>query len=214
MRSADRLSRYLAKELSLDEERADYVRFGAEIVFSTVLGAAVVVATAYLLGCLPETLAVLAAYAGVRTFAGGAHCSTPWRCAISTMLVFPALGKAAAELPAHLSGLEPHILLVIAFTGFLVVAGLAPVDSPVNPIEDPKRRKTLKRNSIIAVVVITSVLSSVPYLFPASAPSLIMSGAFGLAWSAAVLTRPVHRLMDLLDQLLGRCAAFRRAPNR
>lgn len=203
MQSAGKLSRYLARELSLDDQKTEVLRYGAEIIFSTLLGVAAVVATAYFLGCLAETLAVLAAYAVIRTFAGGAHCSTPYRCAVTTVLIFPALGKAAAGLPAFLPGFEPYVLPALSICGLWLVVRLAPVDNPVNPIENPKRARVLKRNSIAAVVVITAVLLLLSHLFPVTAPPLVWGGAFGLAWAAAVLTRPVHRLMALADVLLG-----------
>jgi accessory gene regulator B len=203
--SAHRLARYLAKELSLDEEKTDVLRFGAESVLSTLLAALAVVITAWLLGCLPETLVALGAYAVVRNFAGGAHCSTPWRCSASSALIFPALGKSAVVLSPHMPGSELYFVLVAGVVTLCLTAKLAPVDNPVNPIRDPERRLRLKRYSILAVLSVSVVLVGLLQVF--SSPTLVPAGALGLVCSAFVLTRPAHLLTDALDRVMGYGAA-------
>ena len=205
MESAQRLARYLAKELSLDEEKADVLRFGAESVLSTLLATLAVVITAWLLGCLPETLVALGAYAVVRNFAGGAHCSTPWRCSASSALMFPALGKSAVVLSPHIPGSELYFVLVAGAVTLCLAAKLAPVDNPVNPILDRERSKRLKKYSIIAVLIVSAVLVGLLPVF--SSPALVPAGGLGLVCSAFVLTRPAHLLTDALDRVMGYGAA-------
>jgi accessory gene regulator protein AgrB len=76
LQATERLAAYLARELALDSRKADVLRFGAKILFSTSLGIVAMALAGYLLGCLAETMAAAAAGAVIRNFAGDAHCST------------------------------------------------------------------------------------------------------------------------------------------
>ena len=201
MQTAERLAQYLARELDLGERKADSLRFGAEVVFSTVLGLVFIATAGYLSGCLPEALAAAGACALVRSFAGGAHCSTVWRCAVVSAAVFPSLGRTAGAIPFHPGGWELHGV-ILAFSGVSVylILKLAPVDSPSNPIREPIRRRLKRRSLTAALVVILALL----WLPSSQTPqSIILAAGLGLLWSALILTSPLHKLMDLADRIMG-----------
>lgn len=201
MQSAERLAGYLARELSLDARQADRLRFGAETVFSTVLGTAAIAVLGYLLGSLAESLAAAAACAAVRSFAGGAHCSTPWRCALTSGAAFAGLGQAAVVLPPHLNGTEPLAVILCGAASALMVFRLAPVDNPVKPIADPDRRGRLRKRALQSVFLVTALLLILVQL--TAAPGPFLAGGFGLVWSGLILTGPLHRLMALADRVMG-----------
>jgi len=208
VQSAKRLAGYLARELSLDSRQADRLRFGAEVIFSTVLGTAAIAAMGYLLGCPAEALAAAAACAAVRGYAGGAHCSTAWCCALTSGTAFAALGQAAAMLTPHLNGTEPLVIFLGGALSASLVFRLAPVDSPVKPIAEPDRRARLRKRALLAVFLVTALLLVLVHLF--ATPGLFLAAGFGLAWSGLLLTGPLHRLMALADGALGFCARLLR----
>lgn len=209
MQSANRLAQYLAGELGLDDRKADALRFGAEVIFSTALGLAAIAVTGYLLGCPAEALAAAGACAVIRSFAGGAHCSTAWRCAVTSGAAFSSLGKAANMLPFHPGGWESYgIILAVSTVSVYLIVKLAPVDSPVNPIKEPARRVRLKRHSLYAALVVTLVLFlALSFHAP---QGIVLATGFGLGWSGLILTAPIHDLMVLADRAMGFCGKWLR----
>lgn len=209
MQTAEKLAAYLAWELALDAKKADALRFGAEVIFSTSLGIVAMALAGYLLGCLAETMAAAAACAVIRNFAGGAHCSTAWRCAFTSAVAFASLGKAGSVLPLYLAGFEPLVIVLMSVMSIYLIIRLAPVDSPIYPIEEPGRRAQLKKRGVYMALFITATLL-VGLLYLPIPPGVVLAAAFGLGWSALIMTKPAHRLIALADETLGFCGKLLR----
>ena len=100
------IARHLGRATGLNAEDMEVVAYGLEYLLSAGLGILLTLLAAFLLGLLPETLALLACWILVRRLAGGAHCSTLWRCAAGSC--FSAIAAvlislfAAKSVPVYL----------------------------------------------------------------------------------------------------------------
>jgi accessory gene regulator B len=197
------LAGYLRKTLALTEEQEEIAAYSLLILFQTVISLLGISLVAWLAGCLPAALATLFTSAFLRSFSGGAHCTSPARCTILSILTVPLLGTLATNLAPFFS--RPLLALVVLAGGvlaFAVVWRLAPVDSPAKPITSPQERRRFRRLSLAAVVVVVIIqLLLLPFLNPeAIAP--ILAAEAGMLWQVFSLTRTGHSFIAGIDRLL------------
>ncbi|NLX90440.1 MAG: accessory gene regulator B family protein [Firmicutes bacterium] len=140
------IARHLGRATGLNAEDMEVVAYGLEYLLSAGLGILLTLLAAFLLGLLPETLALLACWILVRRLAGGAHCSTLWRCAAGSC--FSAIAAVLISLFAAKS--VPVYLWAGAATIWALWATWrwAPNNSK-KPVRDPVRRKLLRRRALM-----------------------------------------------------------------
>jgi len=197
-RYASRAGKYLQENLKLDPGTAEVVSYGAEVALLGVLGLASILAVAALLGCVPETLAVVLVLFLMRSTAGGAHCANPVSCNIAGAVIIPLLGKVSAVWGSRLVSVES--LLVIGVIVLGMVLWLAPVDNPNKPIRTRRHRRRLK---LIAVLFIGVAVAAQLIMLGYSQEYLSMVAAVScaLAWGGLILTQLGWRVMALFDRL-------------
>ncbi len=79
---ANKLAAALARELSLSEDDRDIAAYALHGIFSVSFYLSTLLISAWLLGQWKYTLIVAGTVAVLRTFMGGAHASTAWRCGL------------------------------------------------------------------------------------------------------------------------------------
>ena len=72
----------LAKELSLSDDDRDIAAYALHGIFSVSFYISTLLFTSWILGLFHTTMTIAATVALLRTFMGGAHASTAWRCGI------------------------------------------------------------------------------------------------------------------------------------
>lgn len=190
----------IAGRLNLEQEKQQEFHYGLQVFSLTAAGVVVVLVISWLLHCLPESLAAMLTVALLRSFAGGAHCTSPVRCTIVTAFTFSFIGLAADRLEAW----QPiNLTLFVLLNSFLTLTAVllkAPVDSPAKPILTQKHRRFLRRLSLLTVIA----LAVLQLIFQTNAASgeIIIATGLGMLWEALILTGPGHGLMFVLDYLL------------
>lgn len=174
----------------------EVLAYAAEVLFLNLLGVILALLLAFPAGVSRETLFCLGTVAILRSFAGGAHSTSPIRCMIITGLVFPALGFVAQRCGILGPSATGRLLAAACGLGLIAVALFAPVASPAAPIVSRRRRMWLKTGAIVATVLL-------------SAAGLVLGGgawrasiSVGIFWSAFILTPAAHRLFCLIDSLI------------
>lgn len=194
-----RAAGYLAAKSGLDQEKEIILAYIIEALVLNVGNLLLTLLLGWFLGVLPGVTACIAVAVLFRHTAGGAHSNSPWRCAVVTITLFPAI----ALLASYLSGLERIYADILSFaaiiTGLVSVVALAPVDTPSAPIISPARRKRLKVLSIFALILITIAILLSRQGYWVYAKEIQLCLVLSLLWTSFNLSRPGHRFMSFVD---------------
>ena len=194
---------FLKDRLGLSKEEEEVAVYSLEMIIYGGAGLLLVCVAGWLLKCLAVTLIVLTVGILLRSFAGGAHSSSPYICVLVSVTVVPLLGKLAVLLAPYF--FYPALVLVIA-GGFIislaVVWRLAPVETSNKPISSERHRRKLRFLSMFFVILAAAVqtflllLDSLP-----EAAVIILSIEAGLLWQTFSMTQAGHRFAVTVDNL-------------
>ena len=192
---------YLGNRLDLTTDQEEIALFGLQTLLYPIVNVLLICLSAWLLGCLWGTVAAVMSVMVLRLFSHGAHSSAPITCVLTSVVIFPALGKVAAVAAPHLT---VQGLLLIITAGFVLCTvffwRLAPVDSPAKPITSGVERRRLRRYTLITACCILALQIFILITFRAHTAALALS--LGVWWQAVSLTRAGHWLAALLDNIL------------
>lgn len=191
---------YLGNRLDLTPEQEDVALFGLQTFLYPIVNVFLVCLSAWLLGGLWSTIAALLSTMALRLFSHGAHSNAPVTCILTSVVIFPALGKIATVAAPHLTVQE---LLPIIAAGFLLSSmlfwRLSPVDSPAKPITSEAERRRLRHYTLITACCIVALQIFILITFKALTVALALS--LGVWWQAVSLTRAGHWLATLFDNI-------------
>ena len=202
-----RWARFLSSQTGQNDETEAVLIYAIEILAISVINFVLTLGLGWLLGVLWGTLAALLTAILMRHTAGGAHSSSPIRCAIITMIIFPALALLAKQL----AGLNPFIMDLLCLLMVLISFGLiwcfAPVENEAAPIISPQRRRSLRSFSFLAFFVVCICIFIIKQSLQPWAEDVYISIVLGLMWSTFNLSSPGHSFMLFLDGIHqeGRC---------
>ena len=143
-----RILNYIRQETKRDEDDVDMMRFSLEAILWEIEKIIYIFLIFLIFGLHWYFLATLIVLLSIRTFAGGFHASTPWRCFFWTLLGF---GLAFFVLPL----LPTSDVMVVLVGLFSVVATLiaAPVRSlQMEEIADKSKDKYKKYTAITITI--------------------------------------------------------------
>ncbi|NLW10268.1 MAG: accessory gene regulator B family protein [Firmicutes bacterium] len=189
---------WFKKELDLDEEKTEVVAYALTSLFVILLDLALLVLVCGLLGVLKEGLVAACTGALLRMFTGGAHLSSPWRCAILSSLLpafFGLFGKYTG--PMLVPEFSLILLLSVLVWGVIIVSKYAPAEVKERPIR-PEKKGFYRKAGILLVV-----LWGIPAVFFLSTnrPELFLAGSCGLWWQTVTLTPPGFTIYRYLSDL-------------
>jgi len=199
-KQAHRIGGYLQQNLSLNDDTAAVVSYGAEVALLAVFGLASILLVSVVLHSVSETLLIAFLLYFLRATAGGAHCSNPVSCNIASAAVIPALGKLSAAWGLKLASI-PFVSAVGALALILVVR-LAPVDHPNKPIRTARHRQRLKIMAAFLVACLVAIQLATLTLADDKHLSLVAAISFALAWEGVILTEAGWRVMAMFDWLV------------
>ncbi|MEW5953684.1 MAG: accessory gene regulator B family protein [Bacillota bacterium] len=192
---------YLATKTGLASEKEQILTYVIEVLFLNLANVILTLLLGLMLGVLPGTAACLLTVAIFRHTAGGAHSSSPLRCAMVTVMVFPCLALLASAL-AQVGQFYSDLLSGLAvFIGLMAIVLLAPVDSPAAPIISPLRRRRLKFLSILAIILVAALIAALRYSSLDYTAEIQLCLALSLLWVGFILSRPGHLLMMFIDTI-------------
>jgi len=172
----------------LNKDGADLQKMvlGAEILLHSIPKLTLMIIIAAILGILFQTAVAWISFALIRRYASGLHAKNGVNCTIATLLLFVAV-------PYILQGIHIHIavLFLVYIATSIGLFRYAPSDTENRPILGKKKRRRLKKGSIITnfVILILSVL--------------FLDEAFYVMVSIGVVSATVLAL-PLVYKLLGR----------
>lgn len=134
----------------IDAQRKEVYQYGMELLVSTFLNCALMIAVSYFIGMPYAVISYALVYIPLRLTAGGYHAGSHWMCVLYTQATF-ALSVIGVRALAER---EVYSLLPMMLLSGLVVFCLAPVESDNNPQSTSERKRERYRAWIIELVVV------------------------------------------------------------
>lgn len=148
--------------ISDESDVQDFYRYGIEISISSLLNIVLVVIAGILIHHIIESIVFLSLFILIRSFTGGYHADTYFRCNLlmCTTLILTALANSIFSNKFSLL-----IIIVLICVTELIVSILGPIENKNKPIDDSKRIK-LKIIGIVITLIIncTGLFLSRSYL--------------------------------------------------
>lgn len=141
----------------VDDERAEVINYGLQLVFGEIPKTFVLITIAYLCGVLKLTILALLFITPYRTFSGGVHLKTHIGCIIATSLFY--IGNAVISKNIVLTPIYAKYILALAIWIFsiIMIKLYAPADTEAVPILRKKDRN-LKRNLSYITMTLTIII--------------------------------------------------------
>ena len=142
----------------IDDERAEVINYGLQLVMGEIPKTFVLLAIAYLFGVLKLSILALLFVMPYKTFSGGVHLKTHIGCIVATSLFYIGnafLSKSIVIEPVYIKYIL--ISLIWIFSIFMIKL-YAPADTEEVPILRKKDRK-LKRNLSYITMTLTLVIA-------------------------------------------------------
>lgn len=148
--------------ISDESDVQDFYRYGIEISISSLLNIVLVVIAGILIHHIIESIVFLTLFILIRSFTGGYHADTYFRCNLLMCTTFILTALANRIFSNKFSLL---IIIVLICVTELIVSILGPIENKNKPIDDSKRIK-LKIIGIVITLIIncTGLFLSRSYL--------------------------------------------------
>ncbi len=153
------MNRVRQKMPDIDEERAEVIRYGFELLIGEVPKIILIFIIAIILGKFNYFIISMAVICPYRTFSGGIHLKTHIACFISTTFLY--LGNVLLSELFVFSSIYLRLIMIFIVYVFSIIMILlyAPADTDTVPILRKKDRKIKKIKSIVWItIVLTSAI--------------------------------------------------------
>lgn len=153
----EKISLYLTNKIrkempDVDDDRADAINFGLQIMIGEIPKMLIMLLIAYTLGVLKTTLVTVIVLMPYRGFSGGFHLKTHIGCIVSTCLFYCGISILAEKI--ILLNIIKYLLVGIAFIyGIIMIWLYAPADTEDVPILSKRVRRQKKILSYISFVI-------------------------------------------------------------
>lgn len=147
------LTNKIRKEMpDVNDERAEVINFGLQILLGEVPKIFIMLAIAYLLGVFKLSLITFLILIPYRGFSGGFHLKTHIGCIISTCTFY--CGTALLAKYIVLGSITKYVsIILLAIFGIIMIKLYAPADTEDVPIISPKIRKQKQILSYISFII-------------------------------------------------------------
>lgn len=184
------LTNKIRKEVpDIDDERAEVINFGLQIIVGEVPKTFIMLAVAYLLGVFWESLIVFIVLFPYRGASGGFHLHSHLGCIISTCIMY----SGVAFLSKYLVMTEMVKYIVIGATwafGMIMIKLYAPADTEDVPILQEKVRK---KKRIVSYMALTAGLIAAVFIQDNLISNIFI---FGNLVQSITITKLAYRLTN------------------
>lgn len=187
----DKLTKKIRNKMpEIDDERAEVINYGLQLVIGEVPKTFALLLIAYLCGVLKLSILALIFIMPYRTFSGGVHLKTHIGCIIATSLFYVGnalLSKNIIIEPAYIK----YILIAVIWAFSMVMIKLyAPADTEAVPILRKKDRN-LKRNLSYITMTLTLLISA--FVKDSTISNLLI---FGTLIQTITITRFIYKITN------------------
>lgn len=174
----------------IDDERAEIINYGLQLVIGEIPKAFVLLAVAYAFGVLKLSILALLVIMPYRTFSGGVHLKTHVGCIIATSLFY--VGNAFLSKTINIEPIYIKYILILSIWIFsmIMIKMYAPADTEAVPILRKKDRDLKRRLSYITMTL-TLVISI--FVKNSTISNLLI---FGTLIQTISITRIIYKLTN------------------
>ena len=197
----EKISCYIAQELNLDDDKKSVINYGILAFIQMIICIALVIIFGFIFNVIIEALIISFTISMLRKSSGGVHASSPERCAV----IGTVSSVSMALISKYINVSFSFVILVgsiIFIWSYYIVYKLAPVDSIAKPIKSIKKRKKLKKTSIMIlnVYLVVVVINILCYLVMKNFSFLTYSLCIymGLLWQIFSLTKSGYLILGKL----------------
>lgn len=198
----NKISNNIATELNFDEEKEAVINYGIFAVIQIAFSIVLIMIFGLLFNVFAESLIIAFTISILRQSSGGAHASTPGKCAAVGTIVSVGFAVMAKFTNKNII-IIISIGVIVFLWSFYIVYKLAPVDSAAKPIKNQKKRKKLKRSSMIILSVYLIIVASniLLYYYKGNISILTYTSCIyiGLVWQVFSLTKSGHLILGKID---------------
>ena len=165
----NKLTNRIRKKMpEIDDERAEVINYGLQLVIGEIPKTFLIIAIAYILGVLKLTILALLFIMPYRTFSGGVHLKTHIGCIIATSLFYIGNAVASKYIVFNPIYIKYVLIILIWIFSMIMIRFYAPADTEDVPIlrkkdRDLKRKLsyiTMTLTLIVSVIVKDTVISN------------------------------------------------------
>ena len=174
----------------IDEERAEIINYGLQLVLGEIPKTLILLIIAYLLGVFELSILALLFIMPYRTFSGGVHLKTHIGCIVATSLMY--IGNAFLSKNIILESIYTKYVLIgiIWIFSLLMIKLYAPADTEAVPILRQKER-TFKRIMSYIIMTVTLVIAS--FLKNTVISNILI---FGTLFQTISITRFIYKVTN------------------
>ena len=174
----------------IDEERAEIINYGLQIILGEIPKTFVILLIAYVFGVLKLSILALIFIMPYKMFSGGVHLKTHIGCIVATSLFY--VGNAYISKNIIIEPIYIKYVLIIAIWIFsmIMVKLYAPADTEAVPILKKKDRK-FKR--ILSYITMTLTLVISVFITNSTISNLLI---FGILIQTISITKLIYKLTN------------------
>ena len=204
---SNKITDKIAHEINIDSDKKEVIAYGLFGMIQTLISILLVIVFGIIFDVLIEGLIMSFTTSILRKYSGGVHASNPKTCIIigtTNCILIPLLFK-------YLSfKLKITVMIGIAtfVLAYFLIFKLAPVDSINKPINSIKRKKILKKKSMVILTVYLAIVC----IFIFSYSVLLCENLLvyciciytGILWQVFSLTQIGHLVLGKIDSFFNK----------
>lgn len=180
-------SKIRSKMPEIDDERAEVINYGLQLLIGEIPKTFVLLLVAYLCGVLELSILALLFILPYKTFSGGVHLKTHIGCIIGTSLFY--VGNALLSKYIVFGNIAKYVLIAFVWIFSIAMIKLyAPADTEEVPILRKKER-SLKKNLSYITMTITLIIAT--FVSNTVISNLLI---FGVLLQTISITRLVYKI--------------------
>ena len=174
----------------VDDERAEVINYGLQLVIGEIPKTFILILIAYVLGVLKLTILALLLIMPYKTFAGGVHLKTHIGCIIGTTIFYT--GNAFMSKYIVIEPIYIKYILISAIWVFsmIMIKLYAPADTEAVPI---LRKKDRKFKKIMSYITMTLTLIAAIIIKNTVISNLLI---FGTLMETILITRFIYKITN------------------
>ena len=181
----------IKKEMpDIDEERAEIINYGLQMIIGETPKLLILFVIAYILGILKLTIIAYIILLPYKYFVGGVHAKSHIACTITTPAIYCGNALISKVLPAIPITQRYIAILIVWIFSIIVITMYAPADTENVPILRKKERKFKKIMSYITMTITLLIAIILPEKHIIVSNILII----GCLIHSIFITRPMYKL--------------------
>lgn len=201
------ISSSISSTLKLDKDNEKIIAYGAFTLIQMILCILLIIIFASIFKVVISALIISFTGSLLRKYSGGAHATSPGRCAIIGAIITVGLAVLFRQVSIYNSIALICILGLLCFGySYYIILKLSPVDSPSKPITKLETKLRLRKGSITLLNCLLIICFIVTFFYFKNESIKTFNSIIciygGMLWQSFSLTKIGHNFMAYIDNLL------------